>query len=261
MSTGALTFIDNTIDTTTSGIRLKATFPNGDRRLWPGENAIGKTIQLGQTDITVIGVVGNLRQGGLAEPVDPTMFLHVLQNFRSRMSIVVRVDGDPLAYATAVRQAIWSQDAAQTITSLTTLESVLGTAVSRPRLLAWLLALFGVIGLVLGAVGIFGVLAYAVNQRRQEIGVRVALGARPRTVLGLIIGQGLMLAAAGVVLGVAGAVLLTRWMQDVLFDIQPSDPATFAQVIVVLAAAALLASWLPARRALRIDPVTALRYD
>ena len=231
------------------------------RRLWPGENAIGKTIQLGQTDITVIGVVGNLRQGGLAEPVDPTMFLHVLQNFRSRMSIVVRVDGDPLAYATAVRQAIWSQDAAQTITSLTTLESVLGTAVSRPRLLAWLLALFGVIGLVLGAVGIFGVLAYAVNQRRQEIGVRVALGARPRTVLGLIIGQGLMLAAAGVVLGVAGAVLLTRWMQDVLFDIQPSDPATFAQVIVVLAAAALLASWLPARRALRIDPVTALRYD
>jgi predicted lysophospholipase L1 biosynthesis ABC-type transport system permease subunit len=185
----------------------------------------------------------------------------VLQNFRSRMSIVIRVEGDPLAYAPAVRQAIWAQDPLQTITSLATLESVLGTAVARPRLLAWMLALFGVIGLALGAVGIFGVLAYAVHQRRQEIGVRVALGARPRTVLGLVVGQGLLLAAAGVAIGVAGAILLTRWMQDVLYEIQPSDPATFIQVVLVLVAAALLASWFPARRALAIDPVTALRYD
>jgi predicted permease len=231
------------------------------QRLWPGESALGKTIRLGSNEIAVIGVVGNLRQRGLAEPVDPTMYLHVLQNFRSRMSIVIRVEGDPLAYAPAVRQAIWAQDPLQTITSLATLESVLGTAVARPRLLAWLLALFGVIGLALGAVGIFGVLAYAVHQRRQEIGVRVALGARPRTVLGLVVGQGLLLAAAGVAIGVAGAILLTRWMQDVLYEIQPSDPATFIQVVLVLVAAALLASWFPARRALAIDPVTALRYD
>jgi predicted permease len=231
------------------------------RRLWPGENAVGKTLQLGQAEAQVIGVVGNVRQRGLAEPVEPTMYLHALQNFRSRMSIVVRVDGDPARYASAVRQAIWSQDPEQTITGVATLESVVGTAVARPRLLAWLLALFGLIALTLGALGIFGVLAYAVSQRRQEIGVRVALGARPRTVLRLIVGQGMLLAAVGVAIGIGGALLLTRWMQEVLYEIRPTDVATFIQVVVVLATAALLASWLPARRALRIDPVSTLRYD
>ncbi len=231
------------------------------RRLWPGESAVGKALRFGTTDLPVIGVVGDIRQRGLAEPVDPTMYLHALQNFRSRMSIVIRTAGDPLQYTNAVRQAIWSQDPNQTITNLMTLESVLGTAVARPRLLAWLLALFGVIGLTLGALGIFGVLAYAVNQRRQEIGLRVALGAPPRAVLRSVVGRGMLLAAAGVAVGVVAALLLTRWMQGVLFDIQPSDPTTFGQVILVLLAAALLASWLPARRALAIDPVSALRYD
>jgi ABC-type antimicrobial peptide transport system permease subunit len=177
------------------------------------------------------------------------------------MSIVIRTSGDPLQYANPVRQTIWSLDPNQTITGLTTLQSVLGTAVARPRLLAGLLALFGVMGLVLGALGIFGVLAYAVNQRRQEIGLRVALGAPPRLVLGSVVRQGMLLAGAGVAAGVLTALLLTRWMQTILFEIRPSDPITFLQVAVVLLVAALLASWLPARRALAIDPVTALRYD
>ena len=116
-------------------------------------------------------------------------------------------------------------------------------------------------GLAFLALGIFGVLAYAVNQRRQEIGVRVALGASPRTVLSLIVGRGMLLAGTGVVVGVIGAFMLTRSMQSVLYDIRPSDPLTFAQVVVVLLGSALLASWLPARRAMSIDPVTALRYD
>ncbi|HEU4995474.1 MAG TPA: ABC transporter permease [Gemmatimonadaceae bacterium] len=231
------------------------------RRIWPGENAIGKTVTFGDTPLTVIGVVGNVRQRGLAEPIEPAMYIHVLQNARVRMSIVVRTAGDPLAYAGAVRQAIWSVDANQTITNVATLESVLGDAVVRPRLLAWLLALFGAIGLALGALGIFGVLAYAVTQRRQEIGVRVALGASPRSVLSLIVGRGMALAGIGVVLGLIGALLLTRSMQTVLYDIQPSDPLTFGEVVVALLGASLLASWLPARRALAIDPVTALRYD
>jgi putative ABC transport system permease protein len=205
--------------------------------------------------------VGDIRQRGLAEPVEMTMYIHALQNSRARMSIVIRTDGNPLRYTNAVRQAIWALDPNQTITDMSTLESVLGGAVTRPRLLAWLLALFGVIGLILGALGIFGVLAYAVNQRRQEIGVRVALGASPRSVLNLIVGRGMLLAGAGVTLGIVGAAMLTRSMQSVLYDIRPSDPLTFAQVVVVLLGAALLASWLPARRALRIDPVSALRYD
>lgn len=231
------------------------------RRLWPGESAIGKGLRFGDTDLPVIGVVADIRQRGLAEPVEPTLYLHALQNFRSRMSIVIRTTGDPRQYSNAVRQAIWSQDPNQTITGLTTLESVLGTAVARPRLLAWLLGLFGVMGLTLGALGIFGVLAYAVTQRRQEIGLRVALGAPPRAVLRSVVGQGMLLAGAGVAIGVVAALLLTRWMQGVLFDIQPSDPMTFAQVTGVLLSTALLASWLPARRALAIDPVSALRYD
>ena len=231
------------------------------RRLWPGENGVGKVLTFGETELRVVGVVGDLRQRGLAEPVDPTMYIHALQNFRSRMSIVIRTNGSPLQLTTAIRQAIWSQDANQTINDMSTLDAVLGRAVTRPRLLAWLLALFGIIGLTLGALGIFGVLAYAVNQRRQEIGVRVALGASPRAVLNLIVGRGMLLAGSGVALGVVGAALLTKSMQSVLYDIRPSDPLTFVQVVVVLLAAAMLASWLPARRALRIDPISALRYD
>ena len=231
------------------------------KRFWPGEDAIGKALLFGETEIRIIGVVGNVRQRGYAEPIEPTMYFHAHQNFRSRMSVVIRTAGEPLQYANAVRNAVWSLDPNQTITTVTTLESIAGNAVARPRLLAWLLGLFGLVGLTLGALGIFGVLAYAVNQRRQEIGVRVALGATPRTVLGLIVGRGMLLAGAGVLLGVIGARLLTTSMQAVLYDIQASDFWTFAQVVAVLLAAALLASWLPARRALQIDPVSALRYD
>jgi len=161
----------------------------------------------------------------------------------------------------AVRDAIWSVDRNVPISEMTTLEHITGSAVARPRLLAWLLGIFGAIGLLLGALGIYGLLAFAVTQRRQEIGVRVALGASPRSVLRLVVGQGMGLAVAGVVAGIAGAFVLTRLMSAVLFEVQATDPATFALVVVVLLGAALIASWLPARRALRIDPVQALRYD
>jgi ABC-type antimicrobial peptide transport system permease subunit len=163
--------------------------------------------------------------------------------------------------ANPVRNAIWSVERDQPISEVTTLEDVLGRAVARPRLMAWLLGVFGIIGLLLGALGIYGLLAFAVTQRRQEIGVRVALGAPARSVLRLVVGQGMLLAVTGVVIGTFAARLLTRPMQSVLFGIAPSDAATFAQVIAVLLGAALLASWLPARKALAIDPVTALRYD
>jgi len=230
-------------------------------RLWPGEQPEGRQIRIGNENYPVIGVVGNMRQRGLAEPVDPAMYLHAMQNFRSRMSIVIRTSGEPLNYVERVKQAIWSQHAEQTITRLSTLESELGASLARPRLLAWLLAGFGILGLVLGALGIFGVLAYAVNQRRQEIGVRMALGASPRAVLGMVVGQGMALAGVGVAVGVVGAALLTRSMQSVLYGIDASDTGTFLQVVAVLLFAALLASWLPARRALAVDPVSALRAN
>ena len=231
------------------------------RRFWPGESALGKFLVFGTTSVPIIGIVGDVRQRGLAEAVEPTIYIHVAQNFRSGMSIVARTAGDPLSYAGAVRQAIWSVDRNQTISEVTTLDAILGRAVARPRLIAWLLALFGAIGLALGVLGIYGVLAYAVTQRKQEIGVRVALGATPRAVLGLVIGKGMLLAGIGVVIGLGGAYLLTRSMQTVLYGIRPTDPVTFGQVVVVLLGAALLASWLPARRAVKIDPVNALRSD
>jgi predicted permease len=231
------------------------------RRYWPNENAVGKTIRLGNTPVQIIGVVGDTRQRSLTEPPEPMAHIHYLQNMRSGLSLVVRTAGEPGRYASAIREAIWSVDRDQTITSVETMSAIVGGNVSRPRLLATLLLLFGVMGLTLGALGIYGVLAYAVSQRRREIGVRVALGASPRSVLRLIVGQGMGLAVVGVIAGIAGAFALTRLMASVLYEVQATDPTTFVSVVVVLLVAALVASWLPARRALRIDPVQALRYD
>ncbi|MDF2774479.1 MAG: hypothetical protein K0S86_3979 [Geminicoccaceae bacterium] len=231
------------------------------RRYWPNENAVGKTIRLGSTPVQIIGVVGDTRQRSLTEPPEPMAHIHYLQNMRSGLSLAVRTSGDPGRYANAIREAIWSVDRDQTIISVETMSAVVGGNVSRPRLLATLLLLFGIMGLTLGTLGIYGVLAYAVSQRRQEIGVRVALGATPRSVLGLVVRQGMALAVVGVVAGVAGALALTRVMASVLYEVKATDPATFATVVAVLLGTALLASWLPARRALRIDPVQALRYE
>ena len=231
------------------------------RQYWPNESAVGKMLRFGQGSVQIIGVVGDFRQKSLTEPAEPTAYLHYPQNMRAGLSLAIRTTGDPLRYANAVRDAIWSVDRDQTITSVETLSSVVGGTVARPRLLATLLVLFGVMGLSLGALGIYGVLAYAVSQRRQEIGVRVALGATPRSVLRLVVGQGMTLAAIGVAAGIAGALVLTRAMTAVLYNVRSTDPATFATVVAVLLGTALLASWIPAMRALRIDPVQALRYD
>ena len=231
------------------------------KHYWPNESAVGKVMRLGNTPIEIIGVVGDVRQRSLTAPPEPTAYIHYLQNQRSGMTIIARTEGDPLRYAAAIRRAVWSVNPNQTITRVQPLADIVGETLARPRLLATLLLLFGVMGLSLGALGIYGVLAYAVTQRRQEIGVRVALGATPGSVLGLVVRQGMVLAAIGIVAGIAGAMLLTRVMATVLYEVRTTDPTTFAMVIVVLLSTAFVASWLPARRALRIDPVDALRYD
>jgi putative ABC transport system permease protein len=141
------------------------------------------------------------------------------------------------------------------------MEAVLGSAVARQRLLAWLLGIFGALGLLLGALGIYGLLSFAVTQRRQEIGVRSALGAPASSVMRMIVGQGMALACGGVIIGTIGAVVLTRQLQSELFGITSDDRGTFVEVILVLLGTAMLASWSPARRALAIDPVTAMRHD
>jgi putative ABC transport system permease protein len=212
-------------------------------------------LHVGKTDLQIVGVVGNIHQRGLGEPVEPTLYIHALQNMRAGMSMVVRTKGDPMRLANAVRNAIWSVDRNQAIAEVTTMEEVIGSAVARQKLLAWLLGIFGALGLLLGALGI------AVTQRRQEIGVRSALGAPASSVMRMIVGQGMALACGGVIIGTIAAAVLTRQLQAQLFGITPGDRGTFVEVILVLLGTAMLASWSPARRALAIDPVTAMRHD
>ncbi len=231
------------------------------KRYWPGENAVGQVLHAGSTDLQIVGVVGDIRQAGPGEPAEPTIYIPALQNLRSGMSIVVRAKGDPMRLAGDVRNAIWSVDRNQAISEVTTMEDVLGKAVSRQKLLAWLLGIFGVLGLVLGALGIYGLLSFAVTQRKQEIGVRSALGAPASSVMRMILGQGMALACGGVIIGTIAAALLTRQLRAQLYGITPGDPGTYAEVIVVLLGTALIASWSPARKALAIDPVTAMRQE
>ena len=231
------------------------------KRYWPGERAIGRTVRLFGTDASVIGVVGDVRQRSLAEEPVPMAYLSSLQVGRSKVSLAVRTRGEPLRLAGAVREAIWSLDRDQPITSVTTLDDVVNQTIARPRLVAALLALFGAMGLALGALGLHGVLAYAVSQRRQEIGVRVALGATPRAVLGLVLRQGLALALLGIAIGVGAALAMTRYMQSLLYGVGATDPGTFAGVTLALLLVALVATLLPARRALRIAPMVAMRAE
>lgn len=231
------------------------------QRYFPGVDPIDKSMRMGNYSLRVVGVVGDVRQRGPAEAADPAMYIHIAQQQRSHMSIVARTSGDPVALMTAVRQAVWSVDMDQAINRIVTLQEEVGRAVARPKLLASLLVFFGLLGLTLGALGIYGVLAFAVNQRRQEIGVRVALGATPSRVLRMVMGQGLTLSMVGVAVGIAGAAALASTMQAVLYETPAVDVPTFIIVIGVLMAAALLASAIPARRALAIEPATALRTD
>jgi ABC-type antimicrobial peptide transport system permease subunit len=187
--------------------------------------------------------------------------VHYVQNIRIQANLVIRTRGEPLAMARSIRDAIWSVDRDQTITSTFTLSSAVTDAVARPRLLTALLTLFGALGVSIGGIGLYGVLAYFVTQRRREIGVRVALGADSGRVLRMVVGRGLWLAAAGIAAGLVAAAILTRFMDSILFGVGTTDPATFAGVAVVLLGVAFLASWIPARRAARVDPLIAMRAE
>jgi predicted permease len=232
------------------------------RQFFPGERAVGKALLLGRNvPVEIIGVVNDIRQVAMAEPARPTMYLSNLQNSRVKTTIVARTSGDPLAMANAVRQKIWAIDPNQAITSVFTFDDAVSRALARPRLLTVLLGAFGLVGLALGVIGIYGMLAALVNERRREIGVRLALGARPGQVLMMVVRRGLALATGGVVIGLAAALALSRFLVSVLFGIRPLDPLTFVSMAAVLLAAAAIASWLPARRAAALDPVETLRND
>jgi putative ABC transport system permease protein len=234
------------------------------RRYWPGEEPMGKRFEFvdpnsKSTWLTIVGVVGDVRGQGLENPLGLMAYVPTAGSIYD--DIIIRTPGDPLALSGTVRREIRSLDKNVVIGHMKTARSMLMERESHREFTAWLLGGFAFVALVLAAVGIYGVLAYWVGQRTQEIGVRMALGARKTDALMLVIGQGLTLAILGVALGMAAALGLTRYFNSLLYGIKPTDPLTLIAVSVILMGVALLACYLPARRATKVDPMVALRYE
>ena len=234
------------------------------RDYWPGEKAIGKRLKrVWNNDwITVVGVVGDIKYSGLAKKVEPEIYSPFLQAPARDMSLVVRAAvQDPAALSGSLRQAVAAVDPMVPVSEIRTADQLLATSVETPRVTTLLLALFAAVALTLAAIGIYGVLSYSVSRRAREIGVRMALGARRGDVLRLVVGQALLLAGVGTVIGVAGAIATTRALDSLLFGVSRTDPLTFALVPVLLLGVACVAAYVPASRATRVDPTTALRLE
>lgn len=238
------------------------------RRFWPGEDAIGKRIKLGKSDskspwFTIKGVVKDSAQQALETGVKPEAYFALGQmagRYR-RMNLAVRTSVDPKTLVAAIQRAIREVDSGQPVYQIQTMTELVGESLGTRRFVLFILLLFAGLALVLAATGIYGVISYSVAQRTHEMGIRVALGARAADVFKLVVGQYMRLAAAGVVLGLIGAFALTRVMNSLLFGVTPTDALTLATVSAGLIVVALLASYLPARRATKVDPVVSLRYE
>ncbi len=232
---------------------------------WPGEDPVGKRLELQFAAeplwMEIVGVVGRIKHRGLDAEYKGQIFYPAAQRGTLGMNLVTRTTIDPLSLVSAVRGAIREVDPEQPIYRVMTMEQVVADAVARPRLTMLLLGVFAALALTLAAVGIYGVIAYSVSQRTHEIGIRLALGAQAADVLRLIIRQVMGLVSAGVGIGLAGALSLTRLMKTLLFGVSATDPLTFTVITLLLALVALLACWLPARRAAQVDPIVALRNE
>jgi len=237
------------------------------RRYWPGEDALGKRLTPGRNAgpddwFQIIGVAKDVRQFELNAEPKPQMYLPYVQaDFFAPRDLVVKTDVDPIGLAATVRRAVWEIDKDQPVSDIRTMDEIAAESVARQRFSMLLLTIFASVALVLAAVGIYGVMSYSVTQRRSEIGIRMALGAQKSDVLKLTVGQGLKLVLVGVAFGVAGSFALTRLMTSLLFGVGATDPGTFIVISVVLVSVALLANYIPARRATKVDPLAALRYE
>ena len=230
-------------------------------RFFGDADPIGHRLRMFGYENTIVGVVGNERFFGLSETSPLALYMPMAQSPSPSGVLLVRTASDPMALASIVPRAIHELDEALAVFGLEPLNETVSRSVSERRFTMVVLVGFALVALLLAAVGVHGVLGYSVAERTREIGIRMALGARPDRVLRTVVGQGMALALAGVAIGLVGAWLSTRLLSSLLFGIAPTDPVTFLSVPIGLALVAFIASMLPARRATRVDPVTALRME
>jgi putative ABC transport system permease protein len=237
------------------------------RRYWPGQDVIGKRIVRDKRIdrptryAEIVGVVRDSKEKGLTADPRPALYLPLLQNNTPEMTLHVRTATPSQSLFAAVRREAQLLDPTLPVYNLQTLAQQKDGTLYTERLAAALLTLFGLLALSLAAVGIYGVLSYAVNERTREMGIRLALGARPRDLHGLVVGQGLTLTLTGLVIGLGASFLLTRLISKLLYGVSATDPLTFVVIPLLLTGVALLACWIPARRATRVNPLVALRYE
>jgi len=237
------------------------------RRYFPGEDPIGKHIAFGwrrdgdRLSGAIVGVVGDVRQHGLSAAVTPHVYAAWDQWPLDEITVVMRSRGDPAVALRDARAAVTSLDRDLPVYDAFTLESMVDRALGQPRFYVLLLTIFAALAVVLAVVGIYGVIAYTVQQRTREIGIRIALGASRERVVGMVVRRGLMLALAGIMLGSAAAYAVSRVLQSLLYGVGARDPITFIAVAALLGVVAVLASWVPARRAARVDPLAAMRAE
>ena len=237
------------------------------RRFWPNEDPVGKRLAAGRVTsdedwINVVGVVKDVRQFELTAEPRPQMYLSYRQaGFFAPRDLVVKTDIEPTSMAATVRNAVWEIDKDQPVSDIRTMEAILADSIARQRFSMLLLAIFAGVALILAAVGIYGVMSYSVAQRTHEIGIRMALGAQTGAVLKLAVGYGMKLVIVGIVVGLIAAFALTRLMSTLLFGVTATDPTTFTLISLLLVGVSALASYIPARRATKVDPIIALRYE
>jgi putative ABC transport system permease protein len=227
------------------------------QRYWSGESPVGKRTSVGE----VVGVVANSKERGLTEHPRPTIYLSLLQNYMSELTVQARTTTDPHTLLTAIRREVQALDARLPLYDTGTLTAQKDGSLYSERVSATLLTLFALLAVLVAGVGIYGVLSYGVTERTREMGIRLAHGAQPRDLFRLVVGHGMVLTIIGLGIGVGASLALTRLIQRLLFGVSPTDPLTFVMIPLSLAAVALLACWLPARRATRMNPVAALRYE
>jgi putative ABC transport system permease protein len=251
-------------DQTATGVAIVS--DSWARRFLPNEDSIGNRIKLGGRDSTrpwlsIVGIAGDVRDTRLESDARPCVYVPYPQFPSSGMTLVVRAGFDPRVLVSAIRDEVWAVDKDQPVTDAKTMGQYVADSVSPRRSGALLLSIFASLALVLASVGVYGVMAYSVTRQVHEIGIRVALGAQSSDVIKLVVGRGMALVLIGVMIGLAGALALTRLMTSLLYGVSATDPMTFGVVSVLLVADALLASYIPARRATRVDPMVALRCE